>query len=134
MSFDFGVNNIGVAIGQFITKTANPIGCIKAKNGVPNWDEIKNLINIWLIKKVIVGYSFLKKKHQSKKICNYTDIFVNNLNKKFFLKIILVDESYTSYESYYIIKRGKNLFRNSVYNIHSVSAVLILERWFESII
>lgn len=35
MSFDFGINYIGIAVGQSYTKTANPIKCIQAKNGIP---------------------------------------------------------------------------------------------------
>lgn len=35
ISFDFGMKNIGVAIGQFYTKTANPLICLNAKKGIP---------------------------------------------------------------------------------------------------
>ena len=36
LGFDFGMKNIGVAVGQELTKTANPLTVIKAREGIPN--------------------------------------------------------------------------------------------------
>ncbi len=41
LAFDFGLKQIGIAFGQTITNQSTGIKIIKAKNGVPNWGEIK---------------------------------------------------------------------------------------------
>jgi putative Holliday junction resolvase len=47
LGFDFGQKNIGVAIGQELTKTASELTVIKARDGIPNWDDIEKLIKQW---------------------------------------------------------------------------------------
>ena len=45
MAFDFGIKNIGIAIGQEITKTASTFYSITAIDGQPNWSELDKIIN-----------------------------------------------------------------------------------------
>ena len=40
MAFDFGTKRIGIAVGQRLTATAEPLNPIKAQDGIPNWDEL----------------------------------------------------------------------------------------------
>ena len=40
MAFDFGLRNIGIAIGQNITKSASTFYAIKAKEGEPDWMKL----------------------------------------------------------------------------------------------
>ncbi len=47
ISFDFGTQSIGIAIGQKITKTARPLTAVKAKIGKPNWSEIEKIFKEW---------------------------------------------------------------------------------------
>ena len=44
MGFDYGTKSIGVAIGQELTGTAQPLRAIKANDGIPNWDDIDKLL------------------------------------------------------------------------------------------
>ncbi len=134
ISFDFGMKNIGIAIGQFYTKTANPITSISAKNGIPvNWMEIKKILDIWMIKKAVVGYPFnYIKNNRCKLIKIYIKKFAISLIKKFDLKIFFSDERFTSYEARNFINNNYQIC-NSLYNncnIHTLSAVYILEGWF----
>jgi putative Holliday junction resolvase len=55
LGFDFGAKNIGIAVGQDLTKTANPLTVIKAKDGKPQWEEIQDLIDQWKPDILIVG-------------------------------------------------------------------------------
>ena len=55
MGIDFGTGSIGFAVGQSLTGTASPIGAVKAKDGTPNWDDIKKLLDEWQPELVVVG-------------------------------------------------------------------------------
>src|SRR5437016_3370830 len=55
LGFDFGMKRIGVAVGQNLTKTANPLPVLDAKNGVPDWNRIAALISQWKIDAFVVG-------------------------------------------------------------------------------
>ncbi len=134
ISFDFGMKNIGIAIGQKYTKTANPLICISAKNGIPvNWVDIKKIINIWLIKKVVIGYPYDLKNDNSKFISEYIRKFAFCLINKFSLKIFFSDERFTTCAARNFIKNNLSFYKSfySNCNIHTISAVFILERWLK---
>ncbi len=134
LCFDFGMKNIGVAIGQYFTKTANPLISLKANKGIPiNWGLIKKIINTWLIKKVVIGYPEFNyyKNINNKLLINNIYKFGFILKKKFKLKIYFSDENYTSYEARNFIKNNSNFYNlfYSEHSIHEISAVYILETW-----
>ena len=58
MAFDFGLKNIGIAIGQNITKSASTFYAIKAKEGVPDWIRLDSLIEEWEPNLFVVGDPF----------------------------------------------------------------------------
>jgi len=55
LGFDFGMKYIGVACGQTITNSASPVACIRAVDGIPNWEEIAALITKWRPTILVVG-------------------------------------------------------------------------------
>ena len=75
LCFDFGTKSIGLAIGQSITNTANPLTELKAKDGVPNWEQIKKIIDEWQPDLLLIGLplnmdgSFSELSRAGKKVC-----------------------------------------------------------------
>ncbi len=134
IAFDFGMKHIGVAVGQYYTKTASPLVCLSAKKGIPiNWMEIKKIIDIWLVKKAVIGYPYSLDKNDRKLIINYIENFANYLIHKFGLKIFFSDERFTSCAARNFMNDNSDIY-NSFYsncNIHTISAVFILERWLK---
>ena len=55
MAFDFGTKRTGIAMGQRITQTANGIGCISARDGIPNWEQLDKLVEEWQPHAFVVG-------------------------------------------------------------------------------
>ena len=39
LAFDFGINSIGVAVGNEFTMSATPLEAVKARDGIPNADH-----------------------------------------------------------------------------------------------
>ena len=58
MSFDYGTEKIGIAIGQSISSTAEPLTIIRAKDGIPNWSEITGLTESWRPNYFVVGLPY----------------------------------------------------------------------------
>ena len=44
LAFDYGTKSIGVAIGQEVTRSASPLTALKARDGIPNWDDIGKIL------------------------------------------------------------------------------------------
>ena len=47
MAFDYGTQNIGVAVGQSVTKSGQALPLLKARDGVPDWRQIEQLLTDW---------------------------------------------------------------------------------------
>jgi putative Holliday junction resolvase len=132
LCFDFGTKSIGVATGQMITNTAQPIAAIKANDGIPNWDVVSKVINEWKPDLVVVGLP-LNMDGSEQAITQGAKKFANRLNGRFGVKVALQDERLTTasakefifeYGGYKALNKGK---------IDSVSAALILESWMETV-
>ena len=131
LGFDFGTKSIGVATGQMITATAQPIVAIKANDGIPNWDTVEKVIKEWQPDLVVVGLP-LNMDGTEQMITQRAKKFANRLNGRFGVKIALQDERLTTASAKeFIFERGgfKALDKGK---IDSVSAALILESWMES--
>ena len=131
LGFDFGTKSIGVATGQMITATAQPINAIKANDGIPNWKTVENVIKEWQPDLVIVGLP-LNMDGSEQAITQRAKKFGNRLNGRFGVKVSFQDERLTTASAKeFIFERGgfKALDKGK---IDSVSAALILESWMEN--
>lgn len=129
IAFDFGIKKIGVAVGENITKTARPLDVLNAQNGNPNWIIVKKLLKYWQPKFIIVGLP-LNIDGTKQNITNKSEKFAQLLKNKFNILVKMHDERLSTVEAKSIIfnKGGfKALKKNK---IHSFSAVVILESWF----
>ncbi|MFT7054047.1 MAG: putative Holliday junction resolvase [Psychromonas sp.] len=131
LSFDFGTKSIGVATGQMITATAQPLAAIKANDGIPNWNIVEKVISDWMPDLIVVGLP-LNMDGSEQPITLRAKKFANRLNGRFGVKVALQDERLTTasakefiftHGGYKALEKGK---------IDSVSAALILESWMES--
>ena len=130
MAFDFGNKNIGIAIGQEITRTASTFYSISANNGQPDWLELDMIINEWNPNLFVVGDP-LNMDGTRSRIQDSCDKFSNALNKRYDINIERTDERLTSREARDRIENIQMGIRDSK-NKHSISAQIILEDWFRS--
>ena len=130
MAFDFGIKNIGIAIGQEITKTASTFYSITAIDGQPNWSELDKIINEWQPNLFVVGDPFNMDGTRSK-IQDLADRFSNSLNKRYDIDIEKTDERLSSREAKARLQ-NETIGTKDSSNMHSISAQVILEDWFRS--
>lgn len=127
LGFDFGLKRIGVAVGQMITQSANPLPILNANRGVPNWIEIKKLIIEWGADTLIVGLP-LNMDGTQQPITKQARLFGEQLEKHFHLPVIFVDERLTTVaarEQMHSTLKGAARFDRA----DSMSAKLIIESW-----
>lgn len=129
ISFDYGTRNIGVAIGQKITGTANTLlDTIKVINGIPNWKEIKKVLKEWKPSIAIIGLP-LNMNGTEQNTSMMARKFALKLNKKYNIKIEMHDERLSTIEAknkLFLIGGIKCINKKKV---NSISASFILESW-----
>ena len=122
MCFDFGTKKIGVAVGQLITSTATPVSILKAKNGIPDWQKIRQLINEWQPSLLVIGLP-LNMDGSECEMSRLSQKFARKLNGRFNLPVEMMDERLTSFEAKELDKgRGKP--------VDDIAAKIILESFF----
>jgi putative holliday junction resolvase len=129
LSFDFGIKNIGVAVGQKLTFTAHPLNSLPAKLGIPNWNQVSALLLEWEPKCIIVGLP-LNIDGSKQKITKKAEQFAELLKKKFALHVELYDERLSTVEAKSILFEQGGFRALKKDKIDSVAAVIILESWF----
>ena len=128
MSFDYGTEKIGIAIGQSISSTTKPLTIIRAKDGVPNWLPIASLIENWEPNFFVVGLPYNLDGTNSQLLQRALK-FANRLNGRFNIPTFGIDERLSSkaakkkYED-------ENRRSSAGRKIDDVAAQIILETWF----
>jgi putative holliday junction resolvase len=123
LAFDFGLNNIGVAAGQAITRTAGGIATLKARSGVPDWRAIDALVREWQPDLLLVGLP-LNMDQTMSAMAERAKRFAARLRARYQLNVEMVDERLTSFEA-----RGLSDDRNAQ---HAIAARLIAETYLNA--
>ena len=130
LAFDFGLRRIGVAVGQQVTASANPLAVIQNSEDGPDWTAIERLVCEWRPARFIVGMPTSADGTPSQ-IADRVTEFIGEL-KRFDIPIETEDERYSSLEAGELLKSGRaqglrGRIRKEM--IDSAAAALIAERW-----
>ena len=127
-AFDFGLKNIGVAAGQSLLRTAEPIAVIKAKDGRPSWDKLGALIAQWQPDFLLVGLP-LNMDGSESEMSTRARKFAKRLHGRYGLKVELCDERLSSFEAK-SNRHERQGDRKQALTVDAEAAQLILESWF----
>lgn len=131
LGFDFGKKYIGIAIGQELTGSASPLGSVKAREGIPDWDSMAKFIKEWQPDFVVVGLP-LNMDGSEQQLTHDAKKFGNRLAGRYGLKVEFQDErltTATAKEALFAHGGYRNLKKD---NIDAESAKIIIESYFES--
>lgn len=130
LAFDFGTRNIGVAVGQTLTRTADELPPLPARDGIPDWDSIGRLLSEWQPQLLVVGLP-LNMDGSPSELSARAKKFGNRLHGRFGLQVEMMDERLSTFSA-----KGEALNRGhrgdyASNPVDSIAARLILESWFE---
>ncbi|WP_461537326.1 Holliday junction resolvase RuvX [Spongorhabdus nitratireducens] len=128
MGFDFGTKNIGMAVGQLITRTANALPSIPARDGIPRWEQLEAIIEEWKVDAFVVGIP-LNMDGTESDMSRRARKFGNRLNGRFRRPWYPADERLSSFEAKdWAGKLGHSGHYGSN-PIDNLAAQIILETW-----
>ncbi|MFQ6370166.1 Holliday junction resolvase RuvX [Shewanella sp. YIC-542] len=131
LGFDFGTKSIGVAVGQEITGSAQPLLSLKARDGIPDWEQIGTLLQEWQPDLVVVGLP-LNMDGTEQEMTQRAKKFANRIHGRFGVLVTTQDERLTTTDAkarLFELGGFKSLGKSKV---DAVSAVLIIESYFEN--
>ena len=120
LAFDFGLQRIGVAVGNTLLKQAQPLTIITAATNDDKFRVIAELVGQWEPGLVVVGLPLHPDgaEHAMTVRCRR---FANQLHGRFGLETVLIDERYSS--AVITQERGQR--------IDDVAAAIILQQYFD---
>lgn len=124
LAFDYGAKNIGVAVGQTLSRTAEPLTVVSQKHGKIDWVSIGKLFDEWRPDRVVVGFPNTRD-GESLPIHAAIKRFVVRLEQRFELPVTLFDERLSSFEA----AQQSHLDRH---RLDAIAAQMILESWLNA--
>ena len=128
LGFDYGTQRIGVAFGQSLIGTASPVCVLKARDGIPDWDQIADLIAEWKPNIFVVGIPYNLDGSESELMVRAIK-FANRLNGRFHKPSYGMDERLSSAEAAEVLQ-SEGGGRKQRAAIDDIAAQIILENWF----
>lgn len=128
LGFDYGLRWIGCASGQNLTQTAQTLPALSARDGIPDWLQIEQLLAEWKVDGAVIGLP-LNMDGSESSMSTRARKFANRLHGRFGIAVFLADERLSSYEARgdIIADTGSRQFKKE--NVDSRSAAIILESW-----
>lgn len=129
MAFDYGLRQMGVAVGNNVLRTTQPLSVLSAKDGVPNWAHVQALINEWQPQLLVVGDP-INMDGSTSELSERARKFSRRLHGRLGLPVEMMDERLSSYEAKQIAREDGHDGNYKAQPIDSLAAELILQSWF----
>lgn len=133
LGFDFGMRRIGVAVGQFATRTASALDTV-AHRDAPDWPALDRLVREWKPAAFVVGLP-LDLSGEETDLSRAARRFSAALEERYGVTARFCDERLTSRaaESRFAEMRAAgSARRKDAGRMDAMAAQIILENWLQS--
>jgi putative pre-16S rRNA nuclease len=130
LGFDYGNKRIGLAVGQTITNSASPCKTINQIDGNPDWNAIDAEIQQWKPHALIVGMPYHIDGSENKMTATIKH-FCYELEKRFKLPVLKVNEALSSRQAEEILKENIKINKQNKHEIDRMAAAIIVQRWLD---
>lgn len=131
LAFDFGTRSIGIAVGQEITGTASPLPAIKARDGIPDWDELGRIFDEWQPDLAVVGLP-LNMDGTEQEMTQRARKFANRLHNRYRVRVETSDERLSTADAKAMLFELGGYKKLTKDKVDSVSACVIFSSWIEN--
>lgn len=129
LSLDFGLKQIGVAVGNKITCTTQALTTLRARDGTPDWTELEQVLQEWQPAQIIVGLP-LNMDGSEGDLCRRARRFANRVQGRFNIPVEHTDERLSSVAAKENLRELGHKGDYSKHPADAEAARLILETWF----
>jgi putative Holliday junction resolvase len=129
LGFDFGDRRIGVAVGQELTGTASALTTVRARDGIPDWDTISEIIRTWRPDALVVGFPRCADGSESR-FSRRVKRFIKQLEERYKLPVHPMDERLSSHAAAQDRSEGGQTLKSR--GMDALAAREILQSWLQS--
>lgn len=129
LAFDFGLRQIGVAVGNMQLQSTQPLAIVKAKNGKPDWQALEKIMQDWQPDLLVVGDP-MNMDGSASEMGARAQKFARRLQGRWGTPIEMADERLSSFEAKELMREQGHRGNYKDEPIDSYAAELILQSWF----
>jgi len=134
LAFDYGLRRIGVAVGNVLTSTAEPLDTVRAERGMPDWEAIAAHVNAWQPGVAVVGVP-CNMDGSPGELTRPAEDFAAGLAARFGLEVVTVDERLSSREAEDALRQrrraGTHARRIRREDVDMEAARVLLRQWLD---
>lgn len=131
LAFDFGLRQIGVAVGNCLLNTTQPLAIISAREGIPDWSRVDGVVSEWQPDLLLIGNP-LNMDGSESELSTRARKFARRLHGRLGLPVEMADERLSSFEAKQISRERGHRGNFKRQPIDSQAAELVLRAWLES--
>ena len=134
LAFDYGLRRIGVAVGNTLTATAEPLTTVAARDGKADWNAIEACVGAWRPGLLVVGVPY-NMDGSATGLTAKARAFAADLERRFDLSVTRVDERLSSRVAEDVLRgrrrSGEMNRRIRRGDIDREAACILLRQWLE---
>jgi putative Holliday junction resolvase len=131
LAFDYGLRQIGVAVGNTGLGTTQPLAVLRARDGQPDWQAVQALLDEWQPDLLIVGDP-LNMDGSVSELAGRARRFARRLEGRFGIPSTLVDERLSSFAVKQEQREAGHRGDYRARPVDSLAAELILQDWLRA--
>jgi putative holliday junction resolvase len=134
LGFDYGRRRIGVAVGNTLMRSAQPLTTLEATDAGPDWARVAALLEEWRPARLVVGVPYNDGASGQEMVAE-AQRFARRLHGRFGVPVDTVDEALSSSEAYGRLKVERSGGRRGPIakkDIDSAAAAVILQDWLDN--
>lgn len=130
LAFDFGLRQIGVAVGNCLLNTTQPLAVLRARDGIPDWSQVDRVVKEWQPDLLLVGDP-LNMDGSASELSTRARKFARRLHGRLGLPIAMADERLSSFEAKLISREQGHRGDYKRHPVDSQAAELVLRAWLD---
>ena len=131
LAFDFGLRQIGVAVGNCLLNTTQPLAIISAREGIPDWSAVERVVAEWQPDLLLVGDP-LNMDGSASELSTRARKFARRLHGRLGIPFEMADERLSSFEAKQLSRERGHRGDFKRQPVDSEAAELVLRAWLEN--
>lgn len=131
IAIDFGLRNLGIAVGNTVSNTARPLTVMRARDGKPDWEALTSLLAEWQPDRVLVGHP-LNMDGTESEMGLRAKKFSRQVEGRLNITVTMVDERLSSREAKALAREAGHPGDFSDEPVDDQAAAIILTTWLNT--
>ena len=131
IAIDFGLRNLGIAVGNTVSNTARPLTVMRARDGKPDWEALTSLLAEWQPDRVLVGHP-LNMDGTESEMGLRAKKFSRQVEGRLNITVTMVDERLSSREAKALAREAGHPGDFSNEPVDDQAAAIILTTWLNA--